>query len=121
MSVDPADQQNGLVVELSSRTWSLEAIRKLRRESEHDVSIGGAELGGLVLEADLVDECQLFLNPVIVGGRKPAFRAALRRNLELLETRRFGTGVIHVRYRVRGAQTYGVTCEISDSRAPPGS
>lgn len=84
------------------RDFDLEAIRRLKRESEHDIIIGGAELAGLALEADLVDECQLFLNPVIVGGGKPAFRAALRLNLELLETRRFGTGVIHVRYRVRG-------------------
>ena len=84
------------------RDFDLEAIRKLKRESEHDLSIGGAELAGLALEADLVDECHLFLNPVIVGGGKPAFRAALRRNLELLETRRFGTGVIHLRYRIRG-------------------
>jgi dihydrofolate reductase len=86
------------------RDFDVEAIRKLKRESAHDIIIGGAELAGLALEADLVDECQLFLNPVIVGGGKPAFRPALRRNLELLETRRFGTGVIHVRYRVRGAQ-----------------
>jgi dihydrofolate reductase len=82
------------------REFHLEAIRKLKRESEADISIGGAELAGLALEADLVDECHLFLNPVIVGGGKPAFRAALRRNLELLETRRFGTGVIHLRYRL---------------------
>ncbi|HEV2440580.1 MAG TPA: dihydrofolate reductase family protein [bacterium] len=84
------------------RDFDLEAIRKLKRESEHGLFIGGAELAGLALEADLVDECHLFLNPVIVGGGKPAFRAALRRNLELLETRRFSTGVIHVRYRIRG-------------------
>jgi dihydrofolate reductase len=84
------------------RDFDFEAIRKLKRESEHDISIGGAELAGLALEADLVDECHLFLNPVIVGGGKPAFRAALPRNLELLETRRFGTGVIHLRYRIRG-------------------
>jgi dihydrofolate reductase len=85
------------------RDFDFGAIRKLKRESEHDISIGGAELAGLALQADLVDECHLFLNPVIVGGGKPAFRAAaLRRNLELLETRRFGTGVIHVRYRIRG-------------------
>jgi dihydrofolate reductase len=86
------------------RDFDLEAIRKLKRESERDINIGGAELAGLALEADLVDECHLFLNPVIVGGGKPAFRAALRRNLELLETRRFGTGVIHLRYRIRGAR-----------------
>jgi len=82
------------------RDFDLEAVRKLKRESEHDISIGGAELAGLALEADLVDECHLFLNPVIVGGGKPAFRAALRRNLELLETRRFGSGVIHLHYRM---------------------
>ena len=83
------------------RDFDLEAVRKLKRESEHDIS-GGAELAGLALEADLVDECHVFLNPVIVGGGKPAFRPALRRNLELLETRRFGTGVIHLHYRIRG-------------------
>ncbi len=89
------------------RDFDLEAIRKLKRESEHDINIGGAELAGLALEADLVDECHLFLNPVIVGGGKPAFRTALRRNLDLLETRRFGTGVIHLRYRVRGGTPTG--------------
>lgn len=83
------------------RDFDLEAIRKLKRESPHDITIGGAELAGLALQADLVDECHLFINPMIVGGGKPAFRAALRRNLELLETRPFTTGVIHVRYRLR--------------------
>jgi dihydrofolate reductase len=84
------------------RDFDPEAARKLKRESEHDIFIGGAELAGLAIASDLVDECHLFLNPVIVGGGKPAFRAALRQNLELLETRRFGTGVIHLRYRMRG-------------------
>jgi dihydrofolate reductase len=82
------------------RDFDLESIRKLKRESKHDVNIGGAELAGLALEAGLVDECHLFLNPVIVGRGKPAFRAGLRLNLELLETRRFSTGVIHLHYRV---------------------
>jgi dihydrofolate reductase len=83
------------------REFDVEAIRRLKRESTQDIGIGGAEIAGLALEADLVDECHLFLNPVIVGGGKPAFRAGLRRNLELLETRRFSTGAIHVHYRVR--------------------
>jgi dihydrofolate reductase len=82
------------------RDFNVEAIRKLKRESSHDIGIGGAELAGVALEADLVDECHLFLHPVIVGGGKPAFRADLRRNLELLETRRFSTGIVHVRYRI---------------------
>jgi dihydrofolate reductase len=83
------------------RDFDLQTILKLKRGSEHDIFIGGAELAGLALESDLVDECHLFLNPVIVGRGKPAFRASLRRDLVLLETRCFGTGVIHVRYRVR--------------------
>jgi dihydrofolate reductase len=82
------------------RDLDREAIRKLKRESEHDISIGGAELAGLALEAGLVDECHLFVNPVIVGGGKPAFRAASRRNLELLEAHPFVTGVIHVHHRL---------------------
>src|SRR5262245_61158995 len=81
------------------RNFDLEAIRKLKRESADDIIIGGAELAGLALDADLVDECHLFLHPVIVGGGKPAFRS-LRRRLELLETGRFSTGVIHAHYRL---------------------
>jgi dihydrofolate reductase len=67
------------------------------------VCMGGAELAGLALQADLVDECHLFLNPVIGGGGKPAFPPALRRNLELLDTHRFNTGVTHLHYRIRGS------------------
>jgi dihydrofolate reductase len=83
------------------RDFDPAAIRKLKQESGHDINIGGAALAGLALEADLVDECHLFLNPVIVGAGKPAFPSTLRRNLELLETRRFETGVIHLHYRIR--------------------
>ena len=86
------------------REFDPEATRKLKRESAHDIFIGGAELAGLALESDLVDECHLFLHPVIVGGGKPAFRGGIRRDLELLETRPFGTGVIHLHYRMRGAR-----------------
>lgn len=83
------------------REFDPEAIRKLKRESAHDINIGGAQLAGLALDADLLDECHVFLNPVIVGGGKPAFRPGVRRNLELLETRSFDTGVVHAHYRVQ--------------------
>jgi dihydrofolate reductase len=83
------------------RNFDPNSIRKLKAESEHDIFIGGAELAGLAFEAHLVDECHLFLSPVILGGGKPAFRAGVRRNLELLETHRFSTGVIHLHYRLR--------------------
>ena len=82
------------------RDFNVDAIRKLKQESQQDIIIGGATLAGLALDADLVDECRLFVHPVIVGGGKPAFQSASRRDLELLETRRFDTGVIHLRYRL---------------------
>ena len=83
------------------RDFDVEAIRKLKQDSEHDIHIGGAELAGFALEAGLVDECHLFVNPVILGGGKPAFRAGLRQKFELLETRHFSTGVIHAHYLVQ--------------------
>ncbi|MBV8244872.1 MAG: dihydrofolate reductase family protein, partial [Candidatus Eremiobacteraeota bacterium] len=83
------------------RSFQPEAIRKLKRESERDALIGGAELAGLAFDAGLIDECRLFVHPLIVGGGKPAFRAGLRRNLQLLETHSFGGGVIYLRYRVQ--------------------
>ena len=88
-----------------ARDFDPQAVRKLKRDAEHDISVGGAELAGLALEADLVDECHLFVNPVVVGGGKPAFPASLHRKLELLETRPFDNGAVYVRYRVKGSVT----------------
>lgn len=84
------------------RDFDPAAIAKLKRESKHDIDIGGAELAGLAFEADLIDEYHLFLHPVIVGGGKPALPTGLRRKFELLETKRFNTGVIHAHYRILG-------------------
>lgn len=87
------------------RKFDLAAMRKLKRESPHDITIGGAELAGLAIEAGLVDECHMILHPVVFGGGKPAFTPGLRANLELLGTRRVGTGIICLHYRIRGRQT----------------
>jgi len=81
------------------RNFDLDAIRKLKRESEHDITIGGAELAGLAIQADLVDECHVVAHPVIFGGGKPAFQS-VQRKLELLAAGRLGTGVMHLHYRV---------------------
>jgi dihydrofolate reductase len=83
------------------RDFDPEAIRKLKRDSEHDIAVGGAELAGVALEAGLVDECHLFLHPVVIGGGKPALPRGVRRNLELRDTHRFSTGAIHLHYRVQ--------------------
>jgi riboflavin biosynthesis pyrimidine reductase len=50
----------------------------------------------------LVDECHLFLSPIVVGGGTPALPDNVRLQLELLDERRFGNGVVYLRYRVNG-------------------
>lgn len=83
------------------RNFDFEMVRNLKRESPRNIHIGGAELAGVAFEANLVDECQLFVNPVIVGGGKPAFSRGPQRNLELLDTLGFDTGVVYLRYRLK--------------------
>ena len=85
------------------RQFEPEAVRQLKRTSESDMSIGGAALGAEAFRHGLVDECVLLLCPVLVGGGKPALPRRLRLDLELLDHRRFGNGVIYVRYAVRSA------------------
>jgi dihydrofolate reductase len=51
--------------------------------------------------AGLVDECQLFLGPVIVGGGNQALPHDVRLDLELLDERRFASGFVHVRYGIK--------------------
>jgi dihydrofolate reductase len=74
-------------------------VRQLKSAAGHDMTVGGADLAGQAIKAGLVDELQLFLVPVIVGGGKPALPEDLRVDLELLDTRRFPNGAVHLRYR----------------------
>ena len=75
-------------------------IRRLKEASEADITIGGAELAGQAIAAGLVDECHLFLGPVMVGGGKRALPENVRAHLELLDERRFRSGVVHLHYRI---------------------
>jgi dihydrofolate reductase len=77
------------------------AIRRFKESSGPDTTIGGAELAGEALAAGLVDECHLFLGPIVVGGGKRALPDDVRAQLELLGERRFRSGVVHLHYGVR--------------------
>lgn len=79
-----------------------EAVRRLKEGSAADVSIGGPGLAGEAFRHGLVDECVLLLCPVTVGGGKPALPRGMRLRLRLLDHRRFGNGVVGVRYAVEG-------------------
>lgn len=82
------------------RTFDPDAIRQLKDSAERDISIGGAALAAEALRAGLVDELQLLLVPVIVGGGKPALPDGLRLHLALLAERRFANGTVYLQYRV---------------------
>jgi len=82
------------------REFDPESIRRLKTTAPSDILIGGPNLATHAFRAGLVDEYHLFLAPVIVGGGKPALPANLRLDLRLLEERRFGSGMVHLRYQV---------------------
>ena len=82
------------------REFDAPAIRRLKESSRSDISIGGAALAGQAVAEGLVDECHLFLGPVLVGGGKRALPAGVRAELELLDERRFRSGVVYLHYRL---------------------
>jgi len=82
------------------REFDAEAIGRLKETSRSDIAIGGAELAGQAIAEGLVDECHLFLGPVLVGGGKRALPAGVHAELELLDERRFRSGVVYLRYRL---------------------
>lgn len=82
-----------------ARSFDSEELRHLKDTSSRDLSIGGAELAGLAIEAGLVDELQLFAVPTVVGGGKPWLPSGVSLPLELLDSRRFAGGFVYLRYR----------------------
>lgn len=86
------------------QTFDPEAIRQLKAagpHDAHDILIGGPELAAHAFRAGLIDECHLFIIPILVGGGKSALPDNVRLELELLEERRFRNGTVFLRYRTR--------------------
>ena len=82
------------------REFEPDAVRQLKLSSTVDIAVAGGELAGQAIGAGLVDECRLFLCPIVVGGGKRALPDNVRTQLELLDERRFKNGVVHLHYRV---------------------
>jgi dihydrofolate reductase len=82
------------------RTFDPASVRGMKASTTRDLTVGGAHLAAHALEAGLVDECHLFIRPVLVGGGKPALASDHRADLELLDDRRLGNGVVYLRYRI---------------------
>jgi dihydrofolate reductase len=85
------------------REFEPETVRQMKASTERDISIGGPDLAGQALAAGLVDECHLFLSPVLMGGGTRALPDGVRLQMELLDERRFGSGVVYLRYGVAPA------------------
>ena len=83
------------------RRFDADSVRDMKTSAASDLTVGGPTLAAHAFNAGLVDECQLFMYPVLVGEGKPAFPSDARIQLELLEERRFGNGVVNLRYRIQ--------------------
>jgi dihydrofolate reductase len=82
------------------RNFDPEAVRQMKARADRDITVGGATLAGEAIKAGLVDEYHLVISPVVVGGGLRALPGQVRVQLELLDERRFGNGVVHLHYRI---------------------
>jgi dihydrofolate reductase len=83
------------------RDFDAGAVREMKEAAARDMTIGGPELAAQAIRAGLVDELQLFLAPVVVGGGARALPTGTRVDLDLREERRFRNGTVYLRYGVR--------------------
>ena len=81
------------------RGFDPEGVRQMKQSAARDLAIGGPALAAHAIKAGLVDEFQLFVTPIVVGGGKRSLPGDVRIALELLDERRFAGGVVHLRYR----------------------
>ena len=83
------------------RDFDPEAIRQMKAQARRDISVGGPDLAAQAIAAGLVDEIHLFLTPIVVGTGNRSLPNDVRVKLELLDERRFGSGMVHLHYRTR--------------------
>jgi dihydrofolate reductase len=81
------------------REFDPEAVRQMKATAGRDMTVGGPDLATHAFEAALIDECHLFLAPIAVGGGKQCLPNHVRLELELLDERRFASGMVYLRYR----------------------
>jgi dihydrofolate reductase len=83
------------------RDFDPEAVRQMKAAADRDLTVGGPNLAAHAFRAGLVDECHLWVAPIVVGGGNQALPDKVRVPLELLDERRFGNGVVYLRYHTR--------------------
>jgi dihydrofolate reductase len=88
------------------RSFDPDAVRQLKATTRHDVTVGGPQLAAQAIQAGLVDDCEISVAPVVVGGGKRCFPDRFRLQLELLDERRFSSGFVHLQYRLAGVRAH---------------
>lgn len=81
------------------RSFDPDAVRQLKASADRDLSVGGPGLAAAAFRAGLVDRVDLYIHPVVVGGGTPALPTGVRLDFELVDERRFSSGVVHLHYR----------------------
>jgi dihydrofolate reductase len=107
-AADKVVYSRGLQTVSSARTrierqFDPEMVREMKASATADISVGGPNLAGQMLEAGLVDGLHLIVAPVLVGAGKPALPDKVQLELELLDQRRFENGMVHLHYRALGS------------------
>ena len=83
------------------REFDPRAVRDLKAQSPHDVSVGGPTLAAQAIRTGLVDEIQLLVVPIVIVGGKRVLPSNVRVELDLLDERRFANGMVYLRYHTR--------------------
>jgi dihydrofolate reductase len=83
------------------RDFDPDSVRQMKATAGRDITVGGPDLAAQAMKAGLVDDCHFFVTPIVVGGGKASLPDNVRLRLELLDERRFGTGVVHLHYRTQ--------------------
>jgi dihydrofolate reductase len=83
------------------REVDADEIARMKEEPGGDIGVGGAGLAATLIGLGLIDEFQLFVNPVVLGGGTPFFPSVDERiDLEFVESRTFGSRIVYQRFRV---------------------
>src|SRR5918994_680859 len=86
------------------RDFNPDAIQQMKALARRDLIVGGPDLAAQAFKAGLVDECHLFVAPMVVGGGKQSLPEDVRLKLELLDEHRFASGMVYLYYRTRNTR-----------------
>ncbi|MEB3370085.1 dihydrofolate reductase family protein [Saccharopolyspora mangrovi] len=91
---------------LKTADWNTTVVNDITelaeiKQDKHLVLYGGAELAATLTEHRLIDEYQVFVHPVLLGGGKPVLPSTkVRSGLRLVESRTFDSQVVMLRHEL---------------------